>query len=239
MANNYFRFKQFVVHQEMAAMKVGTDGVLLGAWANVKADQMILDVGTGTGLIALMLAQRNPNADIVAIDVDDGAVRQAHTNFDLSEWRRRLTALQCPLQDFRYGEVGIFDHVICNPPYFNNAVKSDNQSRTLARHTDTLSYQELVDNAYRVTKENGKLSLVLPYESEARIIDLAIHTGWYPDKALLVRPTPNKPYVRILIEFTKQPAETVFRSELIIEDKGRHGYSDQFIELARDFYLAM
>ncbi len=237
MANSYFKFKQFIVHQDKAAMKVGTDGVLLGAWSDVTCDREVLDVGTGTGLITLMLAQRNQSLQVTAIDVDEGAVQQAQHNFSLSNWTERLGVEKCALQNF--DKEDSFDHVICNPPYFDRAYKSDDHSRTLARHTDTLSFDELVAHAFRVTHTKARLSLVLPFDVEEQILMAASRVGWFPARILYVRPTPKKALVRILIEFSKSKTATLTTEELIIEDKGRHGYSDKYVALTKDFYLAM
>ncbi|MBR8536760.1 methyltransferase [Carboxylicivirga sediminis] len=239
MANSYFQFKQFTIHQSQAAMKVGTDGVLLGAWADIDSCSVILDVGTGTGLIALMMAQRNAKAMITAIDIDEGAVKQAVFNVEASDWSNRILVELCPLQAFKPKACGLFDHVVCNPPFFNNAFKSENQSRTRARHTDSLSYNDLVAYAHQLTHEKGRLSLIIPYDSSEELISSAKHVGWYLHKRLNIRPTPNKKYVRALVEFIKEDVAEACLDDMIIEDKGRHKYSDKYIALTKDFYLAM
>ncbi|WP_262325287.1 tRNA1(Val) (adenine(37)-N6)-methyltransferase [Carboxylicivirga litoralis] len=239
MANSYFQFKQFVVHQSKAAMKVGTDGVLLGAWADVEGCTTILDVGTGTGLIALMLAQRNAAAKIAAIDIDEGAVLQAKDNFGLSDWKERLQVKHSTLQAFVRDSNTMYDHVVCNPPFFNKAYKSDNHSRNLARHTESLSYLELIRNAYRVSHPRGKLSVVLPFDVEEEFKKMAIEEGFCPHRITRIKPTPQKSYVRVLIELSKQQIEQAEIDEMIIEDKGRHGYSDDYIALTKAYYLNM
>ncbi|WP_430814470.1 tRNA1(Val) (adenine(37)-N6)-methyltransferase [Carboxylicivirga sp. RSCT41] len=239
MANSYFKFKQFVVHQDKAAMKVGTDGVLLGAWVNVGNAVNFLDVGTGTGLIALMLAQRNSNACVTAIDIDKDAVSQASDNFAFSDWTERLKIVHNPLQEFAENNMEKFDHVVCNPPFFNNAYKSVNHSRNLARHTESLSFEDLIANAGRVSNSHGKLSVVLPFDAERVFIEIAEKYSYTPSRITRVRPTPHKDYVRTLIELSKDAADGIVTNEIVIEDKGRHGYSDDYIALTKTFYLKM
>ncbi len=239
MANSYFKFKQFTIHQDMAAMKVGTDGVLLGAWANVENNQQVLDVGTGTGLIALMVAQRNALAKVTAIDVDKGAVDQARRNIQLSAWKKRIVVENIAFQALIPEENQLFDHVICNPPFFNQSYKSDNHSRTVARHTDTLSYNDLAISAYNTTHTDGRLSLILPYQSAEVFIECAKKAGWNLEDIMYIRATPQKAYVRALMAFKKADVKEIMSEEMIIEDKGRHQYSDKYIALTKDFYLAM
>ncbi|MCG8578345.1 MAG: methyltransferase [Bacteroidales bacterium] len=239
MANSFFKFKQFLIHQDKAAMKVGTDGVLLGAWTNIGDAVNILDVGTGTGLISLMIAQRNQNASIVAIDIDKDAVSQACDNFTLSNWSKRLYVEHKPLQVFTEANIGNFDLVVCNPPFFNKAYKSDNHSRNLARHTESLSYEELIVNARKVTTKQGRLSVVLPFDVEQEFIESAKKENFYAYRITRIKPTPLKKYVRTLIEFSKNVVADIAINEMVIEDKGRHGYSDEYIALTKTFYLKM
>ncbi|TRX65795.1 tRNA1(Val) (adenine(37)-N6)-methyltransferase [Carboxylicivirga sp. M1479] len=239
MSNTFFQFKKFIVHQDKTAMKVGTDGVLLGAWADVANSQTILDIGTGTGLIALMLAQRNIGAKIKSIDIEDAAVDQAKQNFLESEWSQRLSVSHSSLQDFVLHEESKFDHIVCNPPYFNNSLKSTNDARSMARHTDSLSYRELLQNSFNLLNGSGRFSLVLPFSSEKEFTALAIEIGFHVSRINRIKPTPTKGFVRCLIELSKQATDTVLIEEMIIEDKGRHCYSDRYIELTKDFYLKM
>ncbi|WP_430812129.1 MULTISPECIES: tRNA1(Val) (adenine(37)-N6)-methyltransferase [unclassified Carboxylicivirga] len=239
MANNYFQFKQFTVHQDKAAMKVGTDGVLLGAWVNVLPCSTILDVGTGTGLIALMMAQRNDSALISAIDIDAKAVEQANDNCRQSPWGERIKVEHITLQSMEIPCDGGFDHIVCNPPFFINAYKANDASRNMARHTDHLSFDDLIQHAHRLTNDRGRLSVVLPYACKDDFTTRAHNYGFSLARFCAVRPTPAKGYVRCLMEFSKQPLPHQERTELVIEDKGRHGYSDDYIALTKAFYLAM
>ncbi len=258
-----FRFKQFIVNDEQCAMKVGTDGVLLAAWAASFPSQeicevnaavqvsplmggrkggSILDIGTGSGLIALMLAQRFPDAHITAIDIDADAVAQANANFAASPWSTRLHAEQIALQDFYLPP---FQLIISNPPFFCNSLKNPDKSRTLARHTDTLSYDELITHAARLLAPNGIFSLILPIEAEEEIITRAAHHGLYPLRLCRVRGNARKPFKRVMLDFRKAP-ETFEHSNLrtfephidtlTLEDAPNHR-SEEYAHLTRDFYL--
>jgi len=237
MANNYFEFKQFKVQQELAAMKVGTDGVLLGAWACFDNSNAILDIGTGTGLIALMAAQRNKKARIVGIDIDADAYLQAKTNVSNSDWGDRITIINSSLQQYAKVNHQGFDHLVCNPPFFNNSFKSQHKSRTLARHTDALPYAELIENASKLISKAGCFSVILPYAEMDNFCQLAVNSGFYSRRILYVKPTPAKTFVRVLIEFVKENNAQVIKTEMIIEDKGRHGYSDDYIAMTKEFYV--
>jgi len=240
MANSWFKFKKFTVVQDKAAMKVGTDGVLLGAWANVEDCSTILDVGTGTGLISLMAAQRNSKAFITAIDIDADAIEQAQSNFNASDWSPRLSAKHLSLQAFSktITSAQTFDLVVSNPPFFINAYKSHNHSRNCARHNDSLPYQELIQCARDLTTVSGRLAVIIPYEAEQMFLSLARKCGFYISRLTRIKPTPQKSFVRSLIEVSKKQSIEGCSAQLIIEDKGRHGYSNEYINLTKDFYLA-
>ena len=152
-----FTFKHFTIEQELCAMKVGTDGVLLGAWAH--GGQRILDVGTGTGVVALMMAQRYPDARVTAVDIDEGAVRQARLNSGRSPFSERVTVLHERVQAL--GHEGEYDAVVSNPPFFVDALKAPDQQRSMARHADTLTYGELMTAAWRLLSVDGELSVIV------------------------------------------------------------------------------
>ena len=169
MANDYFQFKQFTIHQQRCAMKVGTDGTLLGAWAQVPIKSArILDIGTGTGLIALMMAQRFPEATVLGIDIDGEAVNQAQENVVLSPQN---------VLDFEYKEG--FDAIVSNPPYFVDALTCPDQQRTIARHTISLTYEGLMKSAYRLLKPDGMFSLVIPSECRSTLEAEACLAGFF------------------------------------------------------------
>ena len=194
-----FQFKQFTVEQELCAMKVGTDGVLLGAWA--KGGQRILDAGTGTGVIAMMLAQRYPGARVTAIDIDEGAVRQAQQNVAKSPFAAQVTVLQETLQEHQ----GEYDVIVSNPPFFIDSLAAPDEQRNMARHTATLTYAELMQAAYRLLSDEGELSVVVPFDYRQRMEDEAIFVGFFPSRVCAVKTTERKPAKRYLLAFRKHP----------------------------------
>jgi len=236
MPNQYFQFKQFIVHQEHCAMKVGTDGVLLGAWAPIKkTDQNILDVGTGTGLIALMLAQRS-NAVIKAIDIEAGAVKQATVNFESSPWKNRLFLFHTSLQDFSSLYESCYDLIVSNPPYFSNSLKAPEQSRNIARHNDTLPLEDFFRCADKLLINTGRICLILPVSETFQCVKLAKKTGFNCSIHTVVIPKPYSNPKRVLLEFSRE-SSTVINNTLLIESEQRHVYSEEFIELVKAFYL--
>ena len=256
MASACFKFKQFTVWHDRCAMKVGTDGVLLGAWCPVGEFRgsgvqefrglggfiKVLDVGTGSGLIALMLAQRLPEAQISAIDIDSGAVEQARYNFSVSPWADRLDCQQTALQEVE-GEA-IYDLIISNPPYFQDSLKNPDSQRAMARHTDTLSYEELLRDSVRLLKKEGIIALVLPIEAEQQIIALGQRYGLYPTHITRVYPKPGKEAKRLLIalSLSKHTSDstvlksTPYYSSLTLESETAPR-SEAYKELTKEFYL--
>lgn len=235
MANSWFRFKQFTVEQNKTAMKVGTDGVLLGAWTTVDGTRRILDVGTGTGLIALMLAQRNSKARIVAIDIDNAAVEQATENFINSPWKERLNASLVDFKDFPL-EGETFDLIVSNPPFFKESLKPALKSRALARHDHLLSHEVLIDKSAELLTDDGRLCVILPYVEGSVFIALAAKKGLFCSRKTNVFPKPDSEIKRLLLEFSRIKSEFV-EERLVIEDKGRHGYSKEYLSLTGDYYL--
>ncbi len=233
MSSDCFRFKQFEVCHAGCAMKVGTDGVLLGAWASCQ--QRILDVGTGSGLIALMLAQRFEAAQIDAVDIDGDAVRQATDNFAHSKWSNRLHCRQIAVQDLAQEDVR-YDAIVSNPPYFVDSLKNPNLQRQTARHTDTLSYEELLASCEHLLTADGVLSLILPAESEQVVLDMAKSVGLYPTRLVHVYSKPGKPVKRILLELQKRNDQPCEESHFYIES-ATSPRSDEYTALTKDFYL--
>ena len=233
MSSDCFRFKQFEVCHAGCAMKVGTDGVLLGAWASCQ--QRILDVGTGSGLIALMLAQRFEAAQIDAVDIDGDAVRQATDNFAHSKWSNRLRCRQIAVQDLAQEDVR-YDAIVSNPPYFVDSLKNPNLQRQTARHTDTLSYEELLASCEHLLTADGVLSLILPAESEQVVLDTAKSVGLYPTRLVHVYSKPGKPVKRILLELQKRNDQPCEESHFYIES-ATSPRSDEYTALTKDFYL--
>ena len=277
MPNDYFRFRQFTVRQDRCAMKVGTDGTLLGAWASPSTHHpasitqhhpaSILDIGTGTGLVTLMMAQRFPQARVTAIDIDPQAVSQARENVAASPFADRIDIVEGDVRDLpplthnsslltpnsslltpnsslltpnsslltpnssllTPNSSLPFDAIVCNPPYFDASLPSPDAQRTLARHTATLSYRELMDCAWRLLADDGRLSLIIPFDCKARLEAEAALTGFHCVAVCAVRTTPRKPPRRFLMAFSKH-SSTVENSELVIG-------SEACNELTSDFYL--
>ncbi len=239
MGNTYFQFKQFKINQEGSAMKVGTDGVLLGAWVNINADESLLDVGTGTGLIAILLAQRSSNkVNIEAIEIENSSFQQAVDNIQNCLWSSRIKVFHTSFQDFVRQNKRKYDHIVSNPPYFINSHKAKNESRTQARHTDSLPFEDLIEGAKVLLNPKGKFSLILPVLEGDCFIRLAQFAGFCLSKRIEVLPNPNKPAKRLLIELVLTATKTI-RGQLCIENGQRHVYSPQYVELCKDFYLKM
>ena len=234
MSNNWFKFKQFTVYQDLAAMKVGTDAVLVGAWTQANKPLRILDIGCGTGVIALMAAQKWESAHIDAIDSDDNAYEQSKKNFELSQWDQRLHAHHIKLQDFVAQH---YDLIISNPPYFINSLKNPNPSKSAARHTDSLPHCELLAHAARLLSDNGKFTLILPTDTKNNLLEeaekhcLAVHR--ITDVANKINQKP----IRILVEFQKIYCREPLYDTLIIRDISSNDYTSQYKKLTQDFYL--
>ncbi len=236
MANQWFRFKQFTIKQEKTAMKVGTDGVLLGAWADIPQSGHILDVGTGTGLIALMAAQRSIKTSIIGIDIDKAAFLQAKENVQQSKWADRISILLFSLQDFAQKSNQKFDFIISNPPFFDGTKASKNQQRTLARHNISLSMEDFFTSAAGLLATSGRLALIIPSDNLNKVKSLAEQKGLFLKRMMNVKPTPAKPPKRVMVEFSFSKEEPL-TDEMILEVHGRHSYSEAYESLTKDFYL--
>lgn len=237
MANPYFKFKQFTVYHDRCAMKVGTDGVLLGAWVNTDTAKTALDVGTGTGLISLMLAQRNPSISIKAIDIDTGAIEQAEHNILNSPFHNRISYEHTSIQDMFDKESGVYDLIVSNPPFFTRSKKSPDTQRTIARHTDTLPLTELIRLSAGLLSQHGKLALIYPYTEKDMVIETGDNNGLHCNRITNVYPTPDSPPKRILAELSKTKIRQE-ENDLVIETD-RHVYSKAFVNLVKEFYLKM
>lgn len=236
MSNNFFKFKQFTIYQDQCAMKVGTDGVLLGAWTNVGVCKRVLDVGTGTGLLALMVAQRNADAVIDAIDIDTHCILQAQDNVNNSLFKNRITVKELSFDDVVLQKDKQYDLIISNPPYFQNSHKSPHASRNLARHTDRLSFYELISEGAALLSKNGAISLILPYSSKEDLLQHAATENLFAHRITHVFPLPHKPAKRLLVELGKKKQPPVHEN-LVIE-KSRHVYTNDFNALTEAFYLS-
>jgi tRNA1Val (adenine37-N6)-methyltransferase len=230
-----FHFKQFSIKQDLCAMKVGTDGVLLGAWVVSKGENL-LDIGSGTGLLALMLAQRNKKAVIDAIDIDEGAYLQTLENIKESKgnWEDRINAIHTSLQEFRSKKK--YDLIFTNPPYFINSFKAPDSSRKKARHNDTLSFKDLIGSVKRLLKDDGCFGLILPINEAVLFVATAKQDKLYLNRKCWVSPNVNKSPKRVLMEFSFQE-KNVVEEWLTIEVEKRHHYTKEYINLTQEFYL--
>lgn len=234
MPQSSFQFKQFTVFHDRCAMKVGTDGVLLGAWAPVDDATRILDVGTGTGLVALMLAQRS-QASIVALEIDEAAALQAQENVDRSPWQGRIEVIKA---DFKhYVTEQKFDLIVSNPPYFSDSLKCPDKQRNAARHDTDLTYLDLLKGVTRVLNPDGLFALVIPADAENQVRELAFTQGLHPVRCLHVITKPENPPKRVLVAFSFHCEGC--KSESMVTEIARHRYSDAYIALTKEFYLKM
>ena len=238
-AKKPFLFKQFRIFHDECAMKVGTDGVLIGAWAEVNDSKTILDIGTGTGLIAIMMAQKNAVAKIDAIDIDKAAYQQALKNVDLCQWKDRISVYHESVQDFMDKKTGFqYDKIICNPPFFNAGTASNISNRQIARHTNTLSFDDLIDTVGKLLSDNGKFSLILPRLEGAEFQEIAKTKGLYLTRLTEVQSKKEKPVERLLMEFQRK-AQEVVTSQLVIQYEARNDWTPDYIALTKAFYLKM
>jgi tRNA1Val (adenine37-N6)-methyltransferase len=229
-----FAFKQFKVEHDQCAMKVSTDGILLGAWADLSGASSLLDIGTGTGLLALMCKQRVPDLKVSAVEVDKAAYQQAVQNCQQSPWPDISIYHQCVQQ---FAAETKFDCVISNPPYFNHSLKSDNAARNAARHTDGLSFAELIAAFKRLTHKQARFNLILPSEEAQLFITLAQQQGLYLNRHCQVQAMPNKPFSRSLMTFSYEQSE-ISTTKLCIRAND-NSYTTEYQALCRAFYLKM
>ncbi len=219
-------------------MKIGTDSVLLGAWATLKNNPFsVLDIGAGTGVLGLMIAQRSNAQNIEAIEIDADAYEQCSENFENSPWADRLFCYHASLLEFVEEIEDEFDLIICNPPFYSEDYKTDNQARDLARFNDAMPFEHLIFAAVNLLSQEGIFSVVIPHKEETSLIELASKVGLFPNRILHVKGNPNSEIKRSLVEFTFTK-EAIKNSELVIETS-RHQYTKDYINLTKDFYLKM
>jgi tRNA1Val (adenine37-N6)-methyltransferase len=239
MSNDYFRFKQFTIRQSQAAMKVGVDSVLLGAWTDVSQANRVLDVGTGTGLLALMLAQRiaKPDVQIDAVEIDANACLQARENVAASQWHRQISIYCDDFKHFALQTKQQYDLLISNPPYFSHSLKSFDSRRCLARHNDSLLFSELVAGAAKLLMPEGKMAVALPIHEADSFTTQATQHGLSVCRRLFIRSTPAKSPYRLLLELSdrKFPAT---EQHLCICD-AQQAFTAEYTKLTQAFYLKM
>ena len=234
MGRDQFQFKQFTIIQDRCGMKVTTDGVLLGAWTNPNGVGRILDIGTGTGLIALMLAQRC-QAKIDAVEIDREAYLQAQENVARSPWQQRITVYHASVQDYTLTCPYFYDLIVSNPPFFTQVSPAKNPARSLARHDDQFRMIDLLNTADRLLTNPGKMTLIYPYLAVSKLQETLQKFNFFCHQVVDVKPTPQSLPKRILIEISRQPIATS-ESELVIQNS-QQNYTPNFIHLVRDFYL--
>jgi len=238
MANQPFEFKHFSIHQDKTAMKVGTDGVLLGAWTEIDPEVFsILDIGAGTGVISLMMAQRSQAELIDAIELNDEAYEQTVENFERSDWGDRLFCYHASLKEFQDEIEDKYDLIISNPPFYTSTYKELPVDRAMARHTESLPFNELLYGVSKLLAKKGSSSFIIPFSEEGNFILIAEENNLYPNRITRVKGNQNTPFKRSLIQFSFVEGEIV-ESELIIEED-RHKYTPEYSELVEDFYLRM
>jgi len=233
--NNWFEFKQFRVEQSKAAMKVGTDGVLLGAWAPINDARRILDVGTGTGLIALMLAQRS-NAWVDAVEIDELASEEAEFNFSQSPWSDRLKVTNNDFKEFSNLRGEPYDLIVSNPPFFVNSLKTNNTALTVARHNDMLSFDQLVIGARKLLSDDGRLCVIIPFTSCVEFRETSRLAGFYLRLQTNVIPKSESAPKRVLLEFTIQPGYPTENKMAVLDENGI--YTEGYKSLTAPFYPA-
>lgn len=233
--NNHFQFKQFLIKQEKSAMRVGTDGVLLGTWANVSNAKNILDIGTGTGLIALMIAQRS-DAQITGVEIEFNAAEEARENVQNSPWKEQITIINQDFQEYSNQTKKQFDVIVTNPPFFSNAIKNQHTQKSIARHNHSLPFTDLIKGVSKLLTSEGKFSLILPVNEAVYFTNLARNSGLFLSKLLEIKPSPRKEPNRHLMEFAKEKLDTSIETLSIHEEDGK-SYTEAYKKLTTDFYL--
>lgn len=233
-----FKFKQFQIHQDRCAMKIGTDGVLLGAWPTLTHNpKSILDIGAGTGLIALMLAQRCEAETIDALEIDEGAYEQCVENFEASPWGDRLFCYHTGLDEFLDEIEDQYDLIVSNPPFHAEEVSSGNAARDIARQNQSLPFVELIEGVSNLLSPNGIFCTIIPYKEETQFIMMAEQSGLYPQHMTRIKGNPSSEIKRSLLHFSFNEKE-VIKDSLTIETE-RHRYTSEYIALTKEFYLKM
>lgn len=236
MPGTSFAFKQFIIKQDKCAMKVGTDAVLLGAWVLPNGSKEILDIGTGTGIVALMLAQKS-QAHIDAIDIDNNAFDQATQNVSESKFSNQISVIHSSLQEYSRVAVKKYNLIVTNPPYFEQSLKSSDEQRSFARHAVVLPFEELIDGVIKLLDVKGKFCLILPTLEAEKFRFLAQKRGLFLSKLLRVKSKINKDAdKRHVMQFEFTPTEFSEKT-IAVELNERHHYTDDYKQLTRDYYL--
>jgi len=238
MLTKPFQFKQFTIQQDKTAMKVGTDGVLLGAWVKLQDEfNSILDVGSGTGLIALMLAQRSYAETIDAIELNEDAYEQTVENFENSNWADRLFCYHASFQQFVEEIEDTYDLIISNPPFYTSTFKKLPSDRAMARHSESLSFTELLQGTLKLLSNTGTCAFIIPFEEEENFIEIANQNNLYPNRITRVKGNERTEIKRTLLQLTK--VETAIETNELIIEIERHNYTPKYIDLVKEFYVKM
>jgi tRNA1Val (adenine37-N6)-methyltransferase len=236
--DKHFQFKQFIIQQNKTAMKVGTDGVLLGSWAKITSKaERILDIGTGTGLIALMMAQRSAAKVIDAVELNKAAYQQATENFKASDWSKRLSCYRASFQEFSNEIQGNYDLIVSNPPFYITTQEIVLKDRAMARHAYHLPFSELLLGVAKLLSKKGSCAFIIPFSEQDSFIVLAEKEGLFISQITHVKGNNESPIKRSLLQFSFVKNE-ILKKELVIENS-RHLYTKDYIELVKDFYLKM
>ena len=233
-----FRFKRFELHHEKCAMKIGTDGILLGAWAPVADASTALDIGTGCGLIAVMLSQRNPGLEIDALEIDRNSWEEARENMERLSWDAHLQVHHISLQEYAQASHKKYDLIVSNPPFFSGGNFSADQDRASVRHTVKLAHGDLLAGARKLLAEDGKFCLILPYIEGSRFVELAERYRLFCTHITELKTRPQKPVERLLLKFEKQRSK-IEREELFLYPAEGDEWSEEYRSLGRDFYIHM
>jgi tRNA1Val (adenine37-N6)-methyltransferase len=231
-----FHFKQFSIDDSKAAMKIGTDAVLLGAWTPCNYGNRILDIGTGSGILTIMMAQRNPDVEIDAVEIDPDATAQAKLNAQLSPWNDRIHIFNLSVQEFSLAKMNSYNLIICNPPFFTNSLKAPDNKRNLARHNNSLPVEDLLESTSKMLTEDGKAVFIIPantYETWKR--EAAKHQ-LFPDKITWVKSSPANAPHRVMVVFSRKNQDAIPEDEICIYSSEKI-HSQAYKEITKDFYL--
>lgn len=232
-----FQFKQFSIDQQDSPFKVGTDGLLLGAWADFDNDESILDLGSGTGLIALMAAQRNSVAKIIGLEPSEIAFSNLLKNFKASNWSSRLESIHLSWQDYLVNYQGKINHIVCNPPFFIFGQQKQDDNQANARHTNTLSIEDICLGVQQFLAPNGKLSMIFPFEQLETNLEQFSLAGLYPKRICRACSRPNKPFHRAMVQIQNSPNWLIEQSDMTLLEAKGYQRSNEFESLTKDFLL--
>lgn len=237
MANSYFQFKQFIIHQDQCAMKVGTDGVLLGSWVDIPENGKVLDVGCGTGILSLMIAQRSKNTIIEGIEIDPSAANQALENKNISKWSNQITIESANFFEWSKKGTNKYDLIICNPPFYNEGPKSSSISRDKARSNTMFKLSDFITTSKKIITHIGSIAIIIPFNQQADLNTYSLENSLYLKRICYLYPTPSKPCHRIMVQLSTIKS-TIKEEHIIIESNGRHQYSEEYKNLTKEFYTA-